>query len=384
MVLFLRGGCSLADFKSYWQALAEWLEKLLYFLGFIDEDCMSRRKKHRRHVKFHKNLCGRTDVRSPEVFSVANSSHESAQRVAQENMPSPTAIIYQSEMDYISRCILDYKNIETGGQLFGFWTATGIPVILYAIGPGRKANHQQTFFNQDLNYLLKVGNHILSKYGLQHIGEWHSHHQLGLARPSGHDDTTMVNNIRKEHLRRFLLCIGNCTNTCSTLNAFSFHEDHGYNYVQARWSIKEGESPFRKVIDKDLAGILIHPRTQIPHHGQLFLEEPAEETKVVEAFNGDYWLSSAENKKVLVEINKFLKSQKDVDKVMVQVDNTNSHLHITIQKGSSQEKLYFPADFPRTPVEISVNGVIRRRNWKYSGNILQSFTRYYNEVVKHD
>lgn len=28
-------------------------------------------------------------------------------------------IIYQSELDYISRCILDFKNIETGGQLFG-------------------------------------------------------------------------------------------------------------------------------------------------------------------------------------------------------------------------------------------------------------------------
>jgi hypothetical protein len=42
------------------------------------------------------------------------------------------AIIYQSELDYISRCVLDYPNIETGGDLFGFWTYSGFPVIQYA------------------------------------------------------------------------------------------------------------------------------------------------------------------------------------------------------------------------------------------------------------
>lgn len=369
----------MVEINHFCKALVEWLESLLFSLGLIDEESMSRRKKRRHQIKLRKKMAERS-----ESSSVESRSYEPVQKVAQENMPSPTAIIYQSEMDYISRCILDYKNIETGGQLFGFWTATGIPVVLYAIGPGRNANHQLTFFNQDLDYLVRVGNHILSKYGLQHIGEWHSHHQLGLARPSGHDDTTMVNNIRKEHLRRFLLCIGNCTNTSSTLNAFNFHEDHGYDYVQARWSVKDGESPFRKIIDNDLAGILIHPHTQIPRHGTLFLEEPVTETRVVEAFSGDYWLTRPENKRVLVEMNKFLKSQKNVDKVAVQVDNSNSHLHITIQKRNSQEKLYFPADFPRAPVEISVNGICRRRNWKFDGDIFQSFTRYYEEVVNHD
>lgn len=39
--------------------------------------------------------------------------------IAQEPL---TAIVYQSELDYISRCILDYPQIETGGQLFGFYS----------------------------------------------------------------------------------------------------------------------------------------------------------------------------------------------------------------------------------------------------------------------
>ena len=37
-------------------------------------------------------------------------------------------LIFKSELDYISRCILDRKNIETGGQLFGYWSEDGRPV----------------------------------------------------------------------------------------------------------------------------------------------------------------------------------------------------------------------------------------------------------------
>ena len=99
-------------------------------------------------------------------------------------------LIYKSELEYISRCILDYTNIETGGQLFGYWTSDGVPVVLYVIGPGPHANHQGAFFNQDVNYLEMIGGILTRDFGLQHMGEWHSHHQLGLARPSGHDSST--------------------------------------------------------------------------------------------------------------------------------------------------------------------------------------------------
>ncbi|MBP5477171.1 MAG: Mov34/MPN/PAD-1 family protein, partial [Paludibacteraceae bacterium] len=106
--------------------------------------------------------------------------------------PSEVAIIYRSELEFVSRCILDYPNIETGGQMFGYWTDDGTPVVLYTIGPGPRANHERSFFNQDVAYLESVGNMLIQKYGLQHIGEWHSHHKLGLAHPSGHDAASMA------------------------------------------------------------------------------------------------------------------------------------------------------------------------------------------------
>jgi hypothetical protein len=107
--------------------------------------------------------------------------------VVNEQRPSPIAIIYRSELDFISRCILDYPNIETGGQLFGFWTSNGTPVVTYVIGPGANAQHHQTSFVQDQEYPDVVGRELYRIYRLQHIGEWHSHHQLDLARPSGGD-----------------------------------------------------------------------------------------------------------------------------------------------------------------------------------------------------
>lgn len=75
---------------------------------------------------------------------------------------APVVYIYRSELDYLSRCILDYPAIETGGQMFGFYTDRGDFVVVYVIGPGPRANHQITFFNQDKEYLLKVYHVILS------------------------------------------------------------------------------------------------------------------------------------------------------------------------------------------------------------------------------
>lgn len=174
------------------------------------------------------------------------------------------AIIYRSELDFMNRCILDRTNIETGGQLFGFWTRDAVPVVLFAIGPGPKANHRPAFFNQDLDYLLSVGKTLVSRYGLQHIGEWHSHHRLGLAHPSGHDADTMSSSIANRHLGRFLMALGNCTETTATVNAFEFVEQYGTDYRQIPWDVKELVSPFRTVIDNDaeLSRRLVNPVTQ--------------------------------------------------------------------------------------------------------------------------
>lgn len=187
-------------------------------------------------------------------------------RFLMEN-PARKAIIYQSELDYISCCILDYPEIETGGQLFGFWTATGVPVVLYTIGPGKNSRHNVTSFIQDQDYLQTIGNQLYKRYRLQHIGEWHSHHQLGLAYPSGGDVHTMSYGVGKPGFPRLLLCIGNCNREGSTVNPFIFHENTPGEYSEAAWDVVNIESPFRPLIDSELASILIHPNRDTPVHG---------------------------------------------------------------------------------------------------------------------
>lgn len=168
-----------------------------------------------------------------------------------ENREAKKAVIYRSELDYMKSCILERSNIETGGQLFGFWTRQGVAVVLFVLGPGPKANHQVAFFNQDIDYLVQVGGTLVSRYGLSHIGEWHSHHQLGLAQPSGHDAETMSSVIRARNLGRFLMALGNCTPTEATVNAFEFTQANGAKFRPIPWDVKEFKSPFRELIERD-------------------------------------------------------------------------------------------------------------------------------------
>ena len=282
------------------------------------------------------------------------------------------AMIYRSELDYISRCILDSKTIETGGQLFGFWTSTGIPVVLYAIGPGPHANHQSTFFNQDVDYLINVGNILLQRYGLQHIGEWHSHHQLGLAHPSGHDASNMQMVIDQKHLGRFLLCIGNCDAHASTLNAFSFREGH-QNYQHASWLIKEMDSPYRQLVDRELHNILLHPYCKEPN--MVGLKVFGEEKPI---FCHEYWLSYKQNNLVLKNIIDFLCRYADNRGCEVKLDSkVHVHLYLNKQNGSFEE-IYFPKDFPKEAPIVKINDIHINAQWNYNGDIYRSFTYYYS------
>ena len=215
---------------------------------------MSRKNRYRLQKRNYRQIIQNKEHKSKIVALKETSvEYEAGKEV----------FVYQSELDYLSRCILDYPSIETGGQLFGFYSSKGTPVVCYAIGPGHKANHRVTFFNQDIDYLQTVGNILTREYGLQHIGEWHSHHQLGLNHPSGHDAHTMHHSVDALHLGQFLLCIGTISGQSANVNAFTFYENDRAYYPTA-WSIKAEPSPFRQVVDERLKDLLIHPSTSEP------------------------------------------------------------------------------------------------------------------------
>lgn len=289
--------------------------------------------------------------------------------------PSNIAYIYKSELHYISRCILDYKDIETGGQLFGYWTAGGSPVVVYAIGPGEKANHQVAFFNQDIDYLTSIGNVLVHHYGLHHIGEWHSHHKLGLARPSGHDASTMADTIRQKNLNKFLLCIGNCTDKESSFNPFNFTQDCGYNYTESEWYIYDIESPYRKLIDEDMKDYIINPVCKTPCFSTNNIHYLSSYQNLD---SKGYWFEDKENRITLKNLIESLQNKEEVNHCSVQIDN-NQHIHLNIVLNNGKgEHIYFPLGFPINPPLISSVDFKELTPWQYDGDILSSFINYYN------
>ena len=304
-----------------------------------------------------------------------------------ENRPATIAVIYRSEMDYISRCIHDYPNIETGGQMFGFLREDGVAVVCYVIGPGRNANHQPTFFNQDTEYLQRVYNEISQRYGLRYIGEWHSHHQLGLAKPSGHDASTIVHGIQRSNFRHFLLCIGNCDNNYhSTLNAFTFHINDQYHYFHAPWKIIEMESPYRPIVDRELQHILCHPRYPNASYGSNYiLSESGLPSMVTPNYGDNYWLNDKSNNLVLKQIIDYLSSYNGKEyQVKPQLD-ADKHVHLLVQRLNGTVQITFGEEFPEmAPMIIPSVGISynMNANWNYNGNIYEAFTRYYDEMFR--
>ena len=313
--------------------------------------------------------------------SVPVANAEPAGRVDVRDVPAATAVIYKSELDYISRCILDYTNIETGGQLFGFWSAAGTPVVVFAIGPGAHANHQPAFFNQDLEYLTRLGRILVDKYGLQHMGEWHSHHRLGLAHPSGHDAETMVTSIRRGGLGRFLLCIGNCDGVSSVLNAFTFTQSAGYDYRHAAWRVIDVESPFRTVIsgDADVARILRDPHTPAPCHGRLLLTE-GKAGFVTPDYSEDYWLRNRANNLVLKKMLDGLTAT--AGPCLVQKDE-EQRVHLVV-RSDREYRFVFPGQFPRAQPLVFEDGIPvdpPEGSWTFTGDIVAAFARFAASVL---
>lgn len=246
--------------------------------------------------------------------------------------------IYESELDYISRCILDYPNIETGGNLFGHYTKNGIPVIEYVIGPGESAMHKKTEFRQEKKYLEEIYTRISESFVLSEIGAWHSHHQLDLPHPSGGDIRTVINGLKDAKLDEFIIVIGNYTPPYTPINAFIFENNPQKPYRSVEWHILKGMSPFREKIEEIYKNILVHPKASIGKS----------EEKKYHTFEDQHWLSDKNNIEELKIIVNFIK-QKTKD---VKVFQPEGDIVIDIHLLEQNINIIFPDTFPSDPTYI--------------------------------
>ena len=153
--------------------------------------------------------------------------------------------MYANEYSYLEWLVLQKQNIETGGDLFGVWQNECTAVVQFVLGPGEKCRRTTTSFFQDVNYLANVGRDLTTNEGICNIGEWHSHHRIGLAYPSTGDQNTVWNNMDAINGGRFLVFIANIQLISSVkVGCFMFNSATG-KMTQGKMKLLASCSPIR-------------------------------------------------------------------------------------------------------------------------------------------
>ena len=167
---------------------------------------------------------------------------------------SGTGQIFPSEVKAIREAVLAYPELETGGEVYGFWNERGEPVVCLVTGPGPNACRSGVSFTQDQEWAARLSREIIDSMALSLIGFWHSHHQLGLDRPSYGDVASAVRTVRDLSVTRFLCCIANIRPGGGvSFIPYCFTKDGGGNHASVDLFVppKATVSPFRAIWDSD-------------------------------------------------------------------------------------------------------------------------------------
>ncbi|MBL0047090.1 MAG: hypothetical protein IPP32_03225 [Bacteroidetes bacterium] len=266
------------------------------------------------------------------------------------------AIIYQSELDFIARCVLDYPDIETGGDFFGFWTKEGNPVVQYVIGPGKKTTRTSTSFYQDIDYLKECGKFLNGKYGFEHIGGWHSHHRLSLAHPSGGDVNTMRNALRGGNIEKFLISISNIEgNSNVTINGFLFSRNNPNDYSICNWQVLDGISPYRVDINKMNLDLFLDLNTnRISYNSNLQEVNNRNDKKgsieKPEMPKSSFWKTD-KGKETIKKMYEALNNRKDITQFeMIQKDD--GRLAFRFIYKNHENEIILPHEYPEKQIEV--------------------------------
>ena len=160
--------------------------------------------------------------------------------------------IYESEINAIVNQTLkkEFKNTETGGDLFGYRNVYGEPIIVLAGGSGPNAKCYSAEFEQDYKYVIKCETQLYEQHGLLYLGDWHSHHHLGLTQPS-RGDIHRIHGLFEKNPRDFMVeIIVNHTSNSEMLSAFYYDRQRSNPQKINFKLLKCPESPIRKSLDQ--------------------------------------------------------------------------------------------------------------------------------------
>ncbi|MDD3878330.1 MAG: hypothetical protein PHT69_17050 [Bacteroidales bacterium] len=278
-------------------------------------------------------------------------------------MEKLVSITYEGELEVIARHTLDFENTETGGDLFGFWTKDSMPIIKYVTGPGKNTSRSATSFFQDIPYLHQCGHYFHDNFALEHIGSWHSHHKLGIEKPSEGDINTMRNCLLNKGIERFFIAICVINNRKEvTINGFLFSNEFVNIHKQTNWIILPNESPFRKQIDNNTR-FIVHPNTKKSIYKVVMENNSNCDNKIntsekVELPNDSFFSTEAGRKFLKQEYEK-ISSRIDCTDVEL-IQNDDQTIGISFKLDGKEIEIRYPVDFS----EKNPNPVIIEKNDK--------------------
>lgn len=298
------------------------------------------------------------------------------------------ALIYENELNYLGQCILDHPGQETGSDLFGYFSYSGFPIIMYVIGPGELAKRSETTFHQDEEYLKSIGDELRAKHGLQHLGNFHSHHTFTLKKPSQQDSTTVVKAMNTYQLDRFLLMIGNIVNDDSTtINAYQYNRGKEHLYDHSGFVVLPGESPIRTIFDSTCTSYLYKPKTKHARVVNLLKTTLEDHVYSLPEYPLNYWLRSKKNREILNGIMHKLNQQ--FDSVRAKQDDRTGLVYLLF--GTPEGKIIkvtFTEEFPTTAPTVAsfdfdyINYVdVPTSPWHSAGSLVLNSVNYIVELV---
>ncbi|HXH20028.1 MAG TPA: hypothetical protein VNJ07_13200 [Chitinophagales bacterium] len=270
----------------------------------------------------------------------------------------PKIIIYESELEFIARCVMDFPHLETGGDFFGLWTKEGYPVIQFVTGPGKKIERTASHFNQDIDYLKESGSILNARYGLEHIGAWHSHHRMKLHEPSPGDVHTMRTALRGTGFSRFIISICNIDKHGEVfLNGFLFQRENINNYRLCNWTILDDISPVRTAVLHKEGSPFHEPSTEAADVSYYVKNTEAADVPVTKEIaekpdipKNAYW-NTPEGKKYLKDVFDKLKKREDLADVEL-VQLPDKRIAVSFRHDNSKFEIRFPHEFPDKEAEV--------------------------------
>lgn len=231
-------------------------------------------------------------------------------------------------------------------------------MVQFATGPGKNVERTSAHFNQDVDYLKKCGSFLNSRYGLEHIGAWHSHHRMKLSEPSPGDVQTMRSALRGTGFSRFIITICNIDPSDEVaVSGFLFSRENLNNYKLCNWTILQGASPVRESISKIDDSPFTEPESR-PDEVIYYVKNVeaadvpvSKELAEKPPFPANAYWNKEEGRRYLKNAFEKLKNRQDLSEVEL-LQLPDQRIAISFRHDSGKFEIRFPHEFPEKDAEV--------------------------------